>query len=144
MLTTTTELAKSALQCKDKELLTRSQLARRLNMSDQTLKRQLAVEGVSYKSLAQGIREKKACDLLRSAELTMEEISDNLGYSNVANFYRAFKSWTGKTPLGYRRGKGVIMNVPFCPPHYFNISLTSGMLVFAASMERYFFYRSWF
>ncbi|MCX5849563.1 MAG: AraC family transcriptional regulator ligand-binding domain-containing protein [Deltaproteobacteria bacterium] len=102
MLTTTTELAKSALQFKDKELLTRSQLAQRLNMSDQTLKRRLAAEGVNYKSLVQGIREKKARDLLQSTELSMEEIACNLGYSDVANFYRAFKSWTGLTPLSYR------------------------------------------
>lgn len=106
MLTTTTELAKSALLFKDKDLLTRAQPARRLNMSDQTLKRRLAAEGVSYKSLAQGIREKKACGLLRSTELSMEEIADRLGYSDVANFYRAFKSWTGKTPLSYRGKKG--------------------------------------
>lgn len=106
MLTTTTELAKSVLQCKEKKLLTRSQLARRLNMSDQTLKRRLAAEGVNYKSLVQGIREQKACDLLQSTELSMEEIARNVGYSDVANFYRAFKSWTGKTPLSYRGKKG--------------------------------------
>ncbi|MDI6742006.1 MAG: AraC family transcriptional regulator ligand-binding domain-containing protein [Smithella sp.] len=108
MLTTTTELAKSALQCKEKELLTRSQLAQRLNMSDQTLKRRLAAEGVSYKSLAQGIREKKACDLLRSTELSIEEIASNVGYSDVANFCRAFKAWTGKTPLRYRGKRGIL------------------------------------
>lgn len=85
---------------------TRSQLARRLNMSDQTLNRRLAAEGVSYKSLAQDIRQKKACDLLRSTDLSIEEIASKVGYSNVANFYRAFKSWTGKTPLGYRGKKG--------------------------------------
>ena len=102
MLTTTTELAKSALQFKDKELLTRSQLARCLNMSDQTLKRRLAAEGVSYKSLVKDIRQKKACDLLQSTELTMEEIANNVGYRDVANFYRAFKSWTGLTPRSCR------------------------------------------
>ncbi|MEW6079867.1 MAG: AraC family transcriptional regulator [Thermodesulfobacteriota bacterium] len=105
MLTTTTELAKSTLQRKDKGILSRSQLAQLLNMSDQTLKRRLAAEGVSYKSLAQGIRRKKACDLLQSTELSIEEIAGIVGYSDVANFYRAFKSWTGKTPLHYRRKK---------------------------------------
>ena len=102
MLTTTTELAKSALQFQDKELLTRSQLARCLNMSDQTLKRRLAAEGVSYKSLVKDIRQKKACDLLQSTELTMEEIANKVGYRDVANFYRAFKSWTGLTPRSCR------------------------------------------
>ena len=106
MLTTTTELAKSVLQCSDQESLTRSELARRLNMSDQTLKRRLAAEGVTYKALAQSVREKKACDLLQSTDLSIEEIACKLGYSDVANFYRAFKTWTGKTPLRFRRKKG--------------------------------------
>lgn len=106
MLTTTTELAKATLQCTDKGILTRSQLAQRLNMSDQTLKRRLAADGVTYKSLAQGVRKKKACDLLQSTELSIEEIAGKVGYSDVANFYRAFKSLTGKTPLSYREKKG--------------------------------------
>ena len=117
MLTTTTELAKSALQFKDKELLTRSQLARCLNMSDQTLKRRLAAEGVSYKSLVKDIRQKKACDLLQSTELTMEEIANKVGYRDVANFYRAFKSWTGLTPRSCRgkneKGNHQWMNFSF-------------------------------
>jgi AraC-like DNA-binding protein len=31
------------------------------------------------------------------------EIADELGYSDVANFTRAFRRWTGDTPAAYRR-----------------------------------------
>jgi AraC-like DNA-binding protein len=65
-------------------------------------KARLAAEGVSYKSLVKDIRQKKACDLLQSTELTMEEIANKVGYRDVANFYRAFKSWTGLTPRSCR------------------------------------------
>jgi AraC-like DNA-binding protein len=35
----------------------------------------------------------------------MEEIAYKLGYSDVPNFYRAFRAWTSRTPLLYRKNK---------------------------------------
>ncbi len=80
-------------------------LARRLNMSSRTLRRRLSAEGVSYKNLSNEIRKKKAFDLLTSTSMTIEKIATDLGYQNVANFYHAFKIWTGTTPGSYRKEK---------------------------------------
>jgi len=33
-------------------------------------------------------------------------VAERLGYSNVPNFTRAFRRWTGKTPAAYRRANG--------------------------------------
>ncbi len=81
------------------------QLARRMNMSARTLRRHLSAEGISYKNLSNEIRKKKALELLTSTSLSIEKIATELGYQNVANFYHAFKLWTGATPSSYRKTK---------------------------------------
>jgi AraC-like DNA-binding protein len=79
------------------------QLSRRLNVSPRTLRRHLTAEGTSYKNLIAEIRKKKAIDLLNTTNFPIEKIATELGYSDVPNFYHAFKSWTGKTPSSYRK-----------------------------------------
>ena len=103
LFTTTAGRVRQALLSKNNEFPNMKNVAKSLNMSSQTMRRRLAAEGVDYKSLSRQVRENKACDLLKSTDMSMEEIADSLGYSDVANFYRAFKSWTGQTPLSYRR-----------------------------------------
>jgi AraC-like DNA-binding protein len=41
--------------------------------------------------------------LLRSSDLSIETVAERVGYSDVANFTRAFRRWTGSTPAAYRR-----------------------------------------
>jgi AraC-like DNA-binding protein len=41
-------------------------------------------------------------DYLKERENTLTEIAFLLGYSEVSAFNRAFKRWTGKTPMVYR------------------------------------------
>jgi AraC-like DNA-binding protein len=103
LFTTTAGRVRHALLSNNNGFTNMTKLALNLNMSSQTMRRRLAAEGVDYKSLLRQVRENKACDLLTSSNLTMEEIADSLGYSDVANFYRAFKSWTGQTPMSFRR-----------------------------------------
>jgi len=38
----------------------------------------------------------------------MEQIAADLGYHDLANFYRAYKKWTGRTPGSYRKTAGII------------------------------------
>lgn len=78
-------------------------LARRLNMSTRTLRRRLAAEGISFRSLLHDIRKKRALELISSTDLPIETIAVKLGYKDVANFYHAFKNWTGTTPTSYRK-----------------------------------------
>jgi AraC-like DNA-binding protein len=80
--------------------------AAQLHMSPRTLKRRLAEQGVTYSALAEGERRERALLLLRSPELSLDEVADRVGYSDVANFTRAFRRWTGKTPASYRRELG--------------------------------------
>jgi AraC-like DNA-binding protein len=79
-------------------------VARALRLSPRTFRRRLEGEGVSFSALVDVERMRKSLLLLRSQELTIEQISERLGYENVANFTRAFRRWTGKTPSAYRSG----------------------------------------
>lgn len=82
------------------------QVAERLHMSDRTLKRQLAAEGTTFSAILEEVRHRQAVGLLSRTDLSLERISERLGYSDVANFNRAFRRWTGKTPGRWRREPG--------------------------------------
>lgn len=82
---------------------TLAQLARRINLSESTLRRQLAGEKTSYRDILSVLRYTQALDLLRSTDMPIEKIAFRLGYSEVANFHHAFKEWTGETPGSYRK-----------------------------------------
>ncbi len=72
-------------------------------MSPRTLKRQLAATGTTFQAVLDELRRDRALMLLDRAELTLDEVADRLGYSDTANFTRAFKRWTGQTRRSSRR-----------------------------------------
>jgi AraC-like DNA-binding protein len=74
-----------------------------MHVSARTLKRQLAASGVAYSTLLAEQQRDRALLLLRASDASMEEIAEQVGYSDVANFARAFRRWTGTTPGAYRR-----------------------------------------
>lgn len=78
-------------------------VASELCMSERTLKRQLAHEGTTFSDILEDLRRQKAIQLLDDQQASIERIAERLGYSDVANFNRAFKRWTGTTPGQYRR-----------------------------------------
>lgn len=78
------------------------QVADMMHVSPRTLKRQLAQQGTSFSKIVEEARRQKALLLLEQRDLSIERIADRLGYSDVANFTRAFKRWTGQTPTAYR------------------------------------------
>ncbi len=79
------------------------EVAAQLHVSSRTLKRRLAELGTSYSQILDDERKRRALVLLRTTSLTTEAIADRLGYSDVANFSRAFRRWTGRTPGSVRR-----------------------------------------
>jgi AraC-like DNA-binding protein len=79
-------------------------LAGELSMSVPTLRRQLAQQGHSYRSLKADLRRERAQSLLQSSILSVTEISYQLGYAEPSAFFRAFRGWTGQTPDVWRQG----------------------------------------
>lgn len=77
--------------------------ADRLKIGSRTLRRRLAAENTTYKQLVQDVRCQLAEEYLRDSPLSIQEIADMLGYSDVANFRRAFIAWNGHSPAEFRR-----------------------------------------
>jgi AraC-like DNA-binding protein len=77
-------------------------VAAELHMSARTLFRRLAAEGTSYQALVDEVRELLAEELLCTAGMTTDQISQRLGYAEPACFVRAFKRWKGVPPQTYR------------------------------------------
>jgi AraC-like DNA-binding protein len=74
------------------------QIAAKLHMSSRTLARKLQTEGNSFQELLDEARKRDACALIEAGVLSIQDIADQLGYRNPANFTRAFRRWTGKAP----------------------------------------------
>ena len=78
-------------------------LATELYMSPRTLIRKLKKQSSSYKKILEQVRIEQSQQLLKQTHFTAAEIADKLGYHDAANFSRAFKRWTRKTPAAWRR-----------------------------------------
>jgi len=82
---------------------TLEQVARTLALSPRTLHRRLAEKQLVFKELLQQLRLQLARQYLQEQRLTLSEIALLLGYSEQSAFTRAFRQWTGKTPLQYQK-----------------------------------------
>ena len=76
--------------------------ARLLHMAPRTLHRRLACEGTSYRAIVEQVRHRLALQHLRNPALSLQEIAYRLGYTDQANFRRAFKRWEGVAPQAAR------------------------------------------
>lgn len=76
--------------------------ARLFHMTPRTLHRRLQDEGTSYKDILENVRHMLALEHLKAGHLSIQEIAYTLGYTDMANFRRAFKRWEGVAPSDYR------------------------------------------
>ncbi len=79
------------------------QLARKLQTSTRTLRRSLEQMGTSYRQLLEETRRARAIEWTRSAPLSVETMAQRLGFRDKRSFRRAFKRWTGHSPLALRQ-----------------------------------------
>ncbi|WP_095144052.1 MULTISPECIES: AraC family transcriptional regulator [unclassified Pseudomonas] len=77
-------------------------VAAHLHISPQTLRRHLREEGSSFQELKDQLRRDIAIYHLSRADLSLQQIAEQLGFSEPSAFHRAFKKWTGLTPGAYR------------------------------------------
>lgn len=77
-------------------------VAAAMRMSRRTLSRKLEHEGTSFIAVADEVRHETALGYVLDKRLTLAEVAFLLGFSHVESFHRAFKRWTGETPVAYR------------------------------------------
>ncbi len=78
-------------------------LSAELGMSSRTLSRHLKSEGSSYQQILDQVRFHLARHYLASTQISIEEISERVGFSDSANFRHAFRKWSGCSPRQYRQ-----------------------------------------
>jgi len=77
-------------------------IARELNMSSKTLGRRLADRKTTFSALLDDTRSGLAKLYLTDTDLRLEQIAYLTGYSEPAPLVRAFRRWTGTTPMQFR------------------------------------------
>lgn len=82
---------------------TQTELASLMGISGRTLARHIEAEGRSFKALVSERRERKAKQLLVESDISVSELARLLGYTDTANFTRAFKMSSGIAPSEFRR-----------------------------------------
>jgi AraC-like DNA-binding protein len=85
------------------DIPTLDQVARALHVSPRTLRRQLAQEGSSFRSLVSEVRMALAEEYLSGDSMPVAEVATRLGYSDASSFTRAFVRQHGLPPGEFRR-----------------------------------------
>lgn len=83
--------------------LTQDNVAIRLGISSRTLHRKLAEKNIRFSTLLQEVRYQLAKQYLDKGELSISAVAHSLGYSEQSAFTRAFKNWSGMTPIRYAK-----------------------------------------
>jgi AraC-like DNA-binding protein len=79
-----------------------SEVAAVFGLSPRSFQRQLSATGLRFRSLVNESRHTYAAKFLRDSTLKISEIAARLGYSQSADFTRAFGKHTGLAPSDYR------------------------------------------
>ena len=72
-------------------------VARRLQHTERSLRRQLQALGTNYRSISNRVRLELTQRYLREG-MPVEDVLRLVGFHGRGQFYRAFKRWTGHTP----------------------------------------------
>lgn len=81
------------------------QIARQMGMSTRTLTRRLSENDLTFRRLIQKVQQNISQQLLKSSAQSIAEIAFETGFSDQSAFHRAFKRWTGASPVEYRRAE---------------------------------------
>lgn len=80
-----------------------TELGTHMGMSNRTLTRRLSENGVTFRDLIRKTQERLSKNLLKSSERSVAEIAFQTGFSEQSAFNRAFKRWTGLSPVEFRK-----------------------------------------
>lgn len=82
--------------------VTDKMVASELNLSERSMQRRLKEHETTFRYLLDSVREMVAKQYIENPMNRMSDIAFLLGFSEQSAFSRAFKKWTGKSPVEYR------------------------------------------
>ncbi|MGH2906034.1 MAG: AraC family transcriptional regulator ligand-binding domain-containing protein [Solirubrobacterales bacterium] len=88
----------------DAGTLTLEQVAKNLHVSERSLQRQLAGEGVTFRELVTQARKELAGRWVADERYSIGEIAYLLGFASTSSFSRAYKRWYGVAPSAHLGG----------------------------------------
>jgi AraC-like DNA-binding protein len=68
-----------------------------------TLARLLRDEGTTFTNILTDLRRERALHLVKHTGVPLKRVASELGFNSDASFNMAFKSWTGTTPMKFRK-----------------------------------------
>jgi len=80
-----------------------AEIASSLNVSQRSLQRKLREQEMSFTQLLENTRRELAIQYARDPQHSFNEVAFLLGFTEPANFSRAFKRWHGKSPSQFRQ-----------------------------------------
>jgi AraC-like DNA-binding protein len=95
------------------EAVSSDRVAKLLSIHRRTLNRRLKAEGTTFQQLLDEVRFETACQLLDRSRTPITDIGASLGYAEPSAFSRAFRRWSGTTPLERRRRSQEVTAVLF-------------------------------
>lgn len=81
-------------------------VAKAMEISRQSLYRQLRAEGMGFEALLDDLRHRMAIHYLEGGRTSVNETGYLVGFSDPSAFSRAFKRWTGMSPRHWRERQG--------------------------------------
>lgn len=87
------------------EDLTLDKVAGEFHYNKTYLSQLLSFDGTTFSDLVGEIRVYNACKLLKTTELSIEEIAEKVGFKSNETFYRTFKKFRKMTPNEYRKNE---------------------------------------
>jgi AraC-like DNA-binding protein len=88
-------------------MVSKKLVADKLHISLRNLELKLSRENTNFQQVLDSTRQSLAAGYIEQSSFAITEIAYMLGFSDAANFTRAFKRWTGKSPLGFRKSLGL-------------------------------------
>ena len=83
--------------------ISEAEIASSVNLSQRSLQRKLKQQGVSFSQLVESTRRELGLQYVRDPQYSFNEVAFLLGFTEPANFSRAFKRWYDKSPSQFRQ-----------------------------------------
>jgi len=96
---------KSIIQAVSKGNISVEYVANQIGLPSRIFQMKLKQQGYTFKERLNQVRRDLAFDYLADLNLSILDISMLLAYQEQTSFIRAFKTWTGMSPLQYRKKK---------------------------------------